>query len=379
MKNLLIITTIEATLRAFFIPLARHFQAQGWRVDAIAKDATHSPDCLANFDQVWESDWSRNPLKLENLWIAPKQLLQVLQQKHYDLVLVSTPVAAFVTRCTIATLKPPKPKVIYTAQGFHFYQGGSALRNATFLALEKIAGRWTDYLVVVNHEDQEAAIHHRLVECDRVRHIPGTGVNLDRYNATTVSAEETEQIRQELGLARETQLITAIAEFIPRKHHSDLLRAFARIDRPHVHLALAGDGPLLASMKQLARDLGVQSRVHFLGRRRDVPVLLSASIASILVSEQEGLPNCVMESLSMGVPVIGTDIRGTRDLLQNGAGLLVAVGDVEQLTTAIVWVLNHPAEARAMAQRGQQRLSTYGVQPILQQYQALTVEAVGSV
>lgn len=60
--------------------------------------------------------------------------------------------------------------------------------------------------------------------------------------------------------------------------------------------------------------------VHFLGRRRDIPVLMRASVATLIASAQEGLPNCVRESLCMETPVIGTEIRGTRDLLVDGNG-----------------------------------------------------------
>lgn len=105
MKNLLIITTISATLRAFFIPLARHFQAQGWQVDAMANGVTASPECLETFNQVWEVDWSRNPLEPKNLLLAPQQVRQAFAQTAYDLVLVSTPVDAFVTRYALNGLR----------------------------------------------------------------------------------------------------------------------------------------------------------------------------------------------------------------------------------------------------------------------------------
>lgn len=376
MDRLLIVTTISATLNDFFGSFARYFRAKGWRVDGMAMGVSTDPQCLENFDRVWEVEWSRNPLAPQNLRVAPQQIREVLAQHDYNLVNVSTPVAAFVTRYALNDLrKQGKLKVIYTAQGFHFYRGGERLKNAIFLGLERLAGRWTDYVVVVNREDEEAAKGYRIVPPERVRYIPGTGLNRDRYSSDAIPDAEVMRVRQELRLSPETPLFLSVAEFIPRKHPEDILRAFARLARPEAHLAFAGDGQLEDEMQQLASDLGVQDRVHFLGFRRDVPALMRASVATLLASEQEGLPNCVMESLCLGIPVIGTEIRGTQDLLEGGCGVLVKVGDVEGLARAMTWVLDCPEDARSMGERGRNRMTPYELQHILEQYEALYAEA----
>ena len=377
MSSLLFVTTIPGTLSAFFLPLTRHLQAQGWRVDAMAQGISTNTQCVETFDRVWEVEFSRNPLAPQNLLVAPQKIRKVLAQKEYDIVNVSTPVAAFVTRYALNDLrKQGKPKIVYTAQGFRFYRGGAPLSNSIYLSLEKLAGPWTDYIVLVNHEDEEAAKRHRLVPEERVRYIPGTGVNVDRFSADNISNAEVLRVRQEMGLALETPLFLSVAEFIPRKHPQDILRAFARLGRPEVHLAFAGDGRIFEQMQQLATDLRIQERVHFLGRRKDVPTLIRASVATLLVSELEGLPNCVMESFCLEVPVIGTNIRGTRDLLEGGCGLLVKVGDVEGLAQAMAWVLDHPEEVRMMGKRGRERMAAYELKQILKLYDSLYTEAI---
>lgn len=376
MNSVLFVTTIPGTLSAFLLPFADRFRAQGWRVDAMAQGVSNCPKCLQAFDRVWEVEWSRNPLDPQNLMVAPQQIREVVKQGGYDIVHVHTPVAAFVTRYALNKLRQGRPKVIYTAHGFHFYRGGKLIKNASFLALEKLAGLWTDYLVVINTEDEAAAKRYRIVPPERVRYISGIGVNLDRYNHNAVSEAEVLSLRQELGLTSETPLFLSIAEFIPRKHHRDILMAFARLNRPEVHLALAGDGLLIEQMQQLASDLGIQERVHFLGLRQDIPTLIRASVATLLASEQEGLPRSVMESLCLEVPVIGTDIRGTRDLLQGGCGLLVKVGDVDGLAQAMAAILDSPEDAKMMGKRGRERMSAYELGHILKMYEALYAEAL---
>ncbi|WP_414586013.1 glycosyltransferase [Scytonema sp. PCC 10023] len=377
MKKLLIVATIPVTLSSFFPYITRHLQTKGWCVDGMASGISSDTKCLELFDHVWDVEWSRNPLKSQNLMVAPQQIREVLAQQEYDIVNVTTPVAAFVARLALNDLrKQGKLKMIYTAQGFHFYRGGSTIKNSVFLGLEKLAGPWTDYLVVVNHEDEEAAKRYRLVPNQRVRYIPGTGLNIERFYRHAIAEAEIIHLRQELGIQPDTPLFLSVAEFIKRKHPQDILRAFARLARREVCLAFAGNGPLMAQMQQLASQLGIQNQVRFLGLRRDIPTLMSAAVATVLASEQEGLPNCVMESLCMETPVIGTDIRGTRDLLEGGCGLLFKVGDIEALTAAMAWMLDNPQAARVMAQRGRERIADYEVSQIVKQYEALYGEAI---
>lgn len=376
MNKILCVTTVPATLSAFILPFAYHFRAKGWRVDGMAQGISTDVDCLKAFDKVWEVEWSRNPLQLQNLTVAPRQIREVVEREKYDLVHVHTPVAAFVTRYALNSLRQQgKPKIIYTAHGFHFYRGGQLLRNAAFFGLEKLAGNWTDYLVVMNREDEEAAKRYRLVPPDRVRYMPGIGINSSNYNPESVSEAKILQVRQKLGIAPETPLLLSAAEFNPRKRHWDLLRAFARLARPQVHLALAGDGKLQAQMQQLAADLGIQNRVHFLGYRQDIQVLMRACVAILLPSEQEGLPRSIMEAMCLESPVIGSNIRGIRDLLEGGYGLLVQKGDVNALAEAMAWVLDNPEAAKRMGQRGRERMATYELEQIINMHEILYAEA----
>ena len=230
--------------------------------------------------------------------------------------------------------------------------------------------------MTINREDEAAVERHRLVTPGCSGYMPGIGVDLDYYNARAIAASAVAQLQKELGIAATTPLLLSVAEFTPRKRHQDTIAAIAKLDRSDVHLAIAGDGPLMAQMQQLATDLGVSSRIHFLGRRNDVPVLMAAAVANILVSAQEGLPRSVMESLALELPTIGTKIRGTQDLLAGGYGLLVDVGDVAGLVAAITWILDRPDEAAQMAKCGREHLTAYDLNCIIQLHEQLYAEAL---
>lgn len=177
MRRLLIVTTTPFTLRNFLLPFAQYFRSKGWQVDAMAQGVTLDPDCLANFDRVWDMTWSRTPLNPANLLLTPQKVRQIVEKESYDIVHVHTPIAAFVTRYALRSVrKAGKLAVIYTVHGFHRYSRDNPLTNIIFLLLEKLAGSWTDELVVINREDEAAAQLWELVTPGRIHYIPNMGL-----------------------------------------------------------------------------------------------------------------------------------------------------------------------------------------------------------
>jgi len=375
--RILYVATISETLRGFFLPFVDYFRRHGWTVDGAASGIESCPDCRAHFDSVTNIAWSRNPVDPRNVLSAPARVREIVTEGRYDIVHVNTPVAAFVTRMALRDRDPKRgPSVVYTAHGFHFHNKGRSWRNAVFLGLERMAAPWTDYLVVMNQFDFEMAGKHGLAPAGRLQSIPGIGVDRSYYRRESLAEGSMAAIRRELGLTGEP-LLLMIGEFIARKRHADAIRAMERLRDTNVHLVLAGSGPLEVPMRRLAKRLGVADRVHFLGVRRDVPALLGAAYALVLPSEHEGLPRAILEAMSMGVPVVGSDVRGTRDLLASGAGRLFPIGDIYALAAALRQLLERPDEARVMREMGRQESARYDLNRVLSMYDRLYHRAAG--
>ena len=342
--KLLIATTIPGTIRAFLLPFAAHFREKGWTVDAMAADISSSEELAPHFDSLIDMPWSRSPLDLKNLSLAPR-IRGVVSDGGYDIVHVHTPVAAFVTRYALrkaAWSGAGRPKVIYTAHGFHFHRGGSAHRNFIFRTLEKTAGRWTDHLVVINRDDYDAAKRYGIVPEERLTFMPGIGLDFAKYNRAAVSEADISRARANLGLTPEDVLFTMIAEFIPRKRHMDTLSALSEAKRPDIHLAFAGAGELMESIRSSAASMGLKENVHFLGHVKDLTAMIIASRATLLPSKHEGLSRAAMESVCLGVPVIGSDVRGISDVVKDNRGILYPVGDTLLLRDAMVQIADTP-------------------------------------
>lgn len=338
----------------------------------MANGASTSEIVKQSFNTVYDVEWSRNPgYTLWHLRVLKARIQQVVAEEGYDIVHVHTPVAAFVTRFALRKARHQLgSRVIYTAHGFHFYTGGSPIRNGVFLALEKYAGRWTDDLVVINNEDLVHAHKYAIVPHNRVHHMPGIGVDIGDY-VKRAKRSSGKAVRQELGLSHKDHVVLMIAELIERKRHADAIDAVSRCKTDNVHLILAGSGPLLEDLKRRTHALGIIDRVHFLGFRRDIPDLLAASDICLLPSAHEGLPRSVMEAMAVGVPVVGTDIRGMRDLLSDGAGVLVPVGAPDMIATAIDRLLSDPEECQQIAQVGRNKIQMYDLESVIAQHELL--------
>jgi glycosyltransferase involved in cell wall biosynthesis len=350
----LFVTTVPITLEAFLLPFADHFRAQGWRIDALANGAASDPRLDGHFDERLDVAWSRNPFAPSNLLGAARRVREIVTAGGYDIVHVHTPVASFVTRYALRSRRrrPGAPVVIYTCHGFHFYRGQAALPHALFRTMERVASRWTDYLVTVNAEDFDAARELGGIERERVRLIPGIGIDCRRFAPGAVPADEASRVRLELGGGSrpgERFLLTMVAEFGAVKRHGLAIDAFSRVRDPRVHLALVGDGPLLGRVRAQVERLGLSGRVTFAGYRRDIPAVLAASNALLLTSAREGLNRSVLEAMASGLPVVGTDTRGIADAVGTEAGWIVAGSDPRALARAVDAAAADPDE---VARRG---------------------------
>jgi glycosyltransferase involved in cell wall biosynthesis len=145
-----------------------------------------------------------------------------------------------------------------------------------------------------------------------------------------------------LNLAPQDLVITYVANLRPVKGHQILLEAFRLVIQEHsnLKLLLVGDGPLLGRLETQCHAAGMQTRVLFLGARDDVAELLAITDVFVSSSFSETISMAIMEAMSMGKPIVATNVGGNDELIETGIhGLLVPSGSAQELATAIATLL----------------------------------------
>ena len=378
-SSALFVTTVPITLEAFLVPLAAHFREAGWRVDALANGATSNPHIENAFDVRFDVAWSRNPLDPRNLLGTASDVRRIVREGGYDIVHVHTPIAAFVTRRALRHARASThTRVIYTAHGFHFYEGQSALPHTVYRTMERTAAPWTDYLVTINGEDFDAARSLGGISPERVRYIPGIGVDVDRF-APSRDPRTVAEVRAGLDVDTDAFMLAMVAELAPVKRHAHLFEALAQVRDSRVVLVLVGDGPLEQALRDKARSLGISNRIRWAGYRRDVPALLAAGDALTLVSEREGLARSVLEGMSVGLPIVGTQTRGIADAVGSTAGWIVPKNDVSALAAAIELAASDDEELHRRGAAARERVvREFSLPTIIAAYEELYREALAS-
>lgn len=366
--KVLFIASVYTHLAAFHIPFMKLLQEKGYEVYAAASSAEgHKEDVEAEGVTCWEVPFTRSPYGSANV-LAYRQLRALLKEHCFDLIHVHTPVAAFLGRYLAKTTH--QGPVLYTAHGFHFYKGAPRRNWLIYYNAERLAAPWTDGLIVMNGEDFDNARRLGFEAGKNLFYVHGVGVDLSKFS--TPVAEEG-SVRAALGINPDDVVITCVAELNDNKNQAFLIDAWREFIRlyGHGHLLLVGTGEMMDVLQQRVEQERIP-RVHFLGYRSDVPQILRETDIVTLVSKREGLPKSIMEAMAAGKPVVATNVRGNRDLVEHGkTGLLVELGDVDGLAAAIEKLVSNPEQRAAMGAAGREKIKEYSLEKVLAEMAAI--------
>ena len=244
------------------------------------------------------------------------------------------------------------PIVVNTCHGLYFTPRPIPLAKRTILlVLEGIAARFSDAELVQSVEDRDRLVRRHAYPRRRTR-LLGNGVDLGRFRPGVLTADERARLRaDELG-ARDDQIVVGmVGRLVAEKGLLELFDAARRLDDRYVVVVVGPDDP--AKPDALDRETirgATEHGVRFLGMRDDVDRLYGAMDLFVLPSWREGFPRAAMEAAASGLPVIASDVRGCRQVVDDGVtGLLVPVRDGAALADAIRALGDDPDRRAAMA------------------------------
>ena len=295
----------------FFKSYIRHLLDDGHEID-IATNMTESP--LPKYYKEWgcgvfQISCSRSPFDSGNI-AAIKEIKKIVSGKNYDIVHCHTPIAAACTRIACRKARKNGTRVIYTAHGFHFYHGAPLKNWLIFYPIEKICSLWTDMIITINKEDYELA--KKKLKSKEIEYVPGVGICTSKFRNTIIDKDRK---REEIGVPKNARMLLSVGELNDNKNHQIVIKAIAYLHDEDLHYVVAGQGGKKDYLIDLAKSLGVESHVHFLGYRNDVAELFKCADLYILPSIREGLNVSLMEAMASGLPCIASRIRGNTDMV----------------------------------------------------------------
>lgn len=240
------------------------------------------------------------------------------------------------------------PAVVHTFHGFPFHDFQSAARRTAYINAERRLGRITDRFIGVGETVAAEAVRRGIAPRERMRVIP---VSVEGRTVVK-TAQAAAHGRRLLGIPDDALLIGTVGRIDSQKAPHHFIEAMASMARPDVHAVWIGDGPLRAEMEALIRRHGLESRVHLVGERGDVPDLLPALDVFVMTSLYEGLPCAIVEAMRCALPVVATAVNGVPELVVPGqTGLLVAAGRPRAVGAAVRHLLDDPAARERMGEQ----------------------------
>lgn len=360
-NKILFIATVENHLLSFHVPFMKYFQDKGCEVH-VATKLRERKRKLEQYGIVCRDvNFSRSVNPLTALK-ALMQLVKLMRENKYSLVHVHTPMASFLGRLA-AKLTHTKP-VLYTAHGFHFYQGAPWYYWAFIYPTEYIAARWTDGLIVINQEDYINAQRMGFKPNKNLFFVHGVGIDLKKIISVSFSNG---RIKKQLDIKEKDIIISCVAEFTSNKNQLFLLEGWKKLVQEfnNIHLLFIGKGKNLNNLKEYVRQNSLP-RVYFLGYRNDVPQILLKSDIVVLVSKREGLPRSIMEAMALGKPIIVSNVRGNRDLADQGKnGFLIELGDIDGLVSSMKELITDDKLRAEMGRASLEKIKDYSLEKVL--------------
>lgn len=278
------------------------------------------------------------------------KLIAIIRRERPDIIHTHTAKAGAVGR--LAAVLCGAPILIHTFHGHVFHGYFSPLKTSFFKLIEKFLAVFTTRIIAISPTQKKEIQSILRIPDEKFAVIP-LGFNLDKFEKCRESS--TGEFRRAISAAPDEIIITIVGRIVPIKNHALFLKVARLLLEKHNNLrfAIVGGGELQEQSEALARQLGISDRVVFAGWRSDIDKVYADTDITVLTSDNEGTPVCLIESLSAGVPVVSTDVGGVRDVVFDGRnGYLAPKGDAEALAAAVEKLIQSPDERARMGING---------------------------
>jgi glycosyltransferase involved in cell wall biosynthesis len=361
------LTTTDMSLDWLLGPQLQAFGEAGYEVIGMSAPGPHVAAIeAAGVRHVPVASLTRAPSLLADAR-ALVELWRTLRRVRPDVLHTHNPKPGVLGR--IAGRLARVPVIVNTQHGLYAQPGDRWQRRWPVYALERVAAAFGDMDLVQNPEDVDTLVHTLRVPARKVR-LLGNGIDLGRFSPGSVDAGERGRLRASWGIAPDAVVVGVVGRLVWEKGLRELLSAAVALSASHRSVRWVVVGPRDPSKPDAVDDASIAraeaAGVVFAGPRTDMAECYAAMDLFVTASWREGFPRAAMEASAMGLPVVATDIRGCRQVVDDGVtGLLVPVRSEAAIEAAVARLADDPtlrssmgaaARAKAAAEFDQQRV-----------------------
>lgn len=266
-------------------------------------------------------------------WLACRELAKILKEEKVDILHTHSSKTGLLGRVVGRVNKVPA--IIHTVHGYPFHKYQNPLLYNFYQVAEWFAGKFCDYLVSVNQEDAEIAKRVLRIPAPKVKYIPNGAIP---------------QKQRKLFPADEI-VIGTLSRFWKQKNMLNTVKIAIKACqvRAELKFIFVGDGDDLSQCQNLIENAGLSERILLPGWSLDKEKWLNTFDIFLLYSLWEGLPLSILEAMSYGLPIIASDIKGNRELVDSSNGYLVSP---EQETELLNLLLSLPTKREELISKG---------------------------
>jgi glycosyltransferase involved in cell wall biosynthesis len=351
------VCTVDLTLRYVLLGQVRDLKKRGYEVVGISSPSSQGMALDEEGIRLIPITMTRRITPLRDV-ISLYRLFQVMRRERFTVVHTHTPKANLLGQWAARLANVPIR--VATIHGLLFTERTPFLKRWWFKVIERLSVMPAHRVFLINKEDVETVLDQRICKKEeQICLLPiGLGIDLERFDPTKVSTLAVRRKREELGIPCRCKVVGFVGRLVAEKGIHELFEAVVQAKAVVKDLRLLLVGPVDGAKTDaiepsMAARYGLSEICVFAGLQDDMPKLYALMNVLVLPSHREGQPRVTMEASAMGLPCIGTDIRGIREQIKHRrSGLLVPLGDPDALAQALVELLLNPKAATRLGEEG---------------------------
>ncbi|MBB1363387.1 glycosyltransferase family 4 protein [Shewanella sp. SR44-4] len=364
MKKICFIITASMNLHSLYRGQFLYLMKQGYEITAIASEGIEHEWLRKDGIKSISVNMKRQPNLFSDFFSVLK-LVKVLNTLELDIIVVSTPKASLLGAIATKLSKHRTKVLIYMIRG-RAYENFEGIKRLIFKSIDKLICKLSTNVLSISSELRNAYSNEGICELEKITVLgkgSSNGVDLSRFSLLKYAQNDLLQVRSQYGIKQNDFVFLYCGRLRKEKGTDELISAFIEVSESYsnTHLLLVGEYEDFDCVSDENKKLIDESfNITLINWTKNVEAFYAISDVFVFPSYREGFGNVAIEASAMELPVIGYDVVGLRESIEDDfSGILVDKGSVEQLTAAMTLLYDNESLRVQLGTQGRMRVEKY--------------------